>query len=574
MFIRLTRCKTSKNPTVQVVESYREGPKVRQRIIASLGVVRNAEDRQRLINMGHALIAKLSSEQDPQMPLLESTALQDEKSSSDEKKLNPKDLIHIRNQPCGFEDIFSALSKEIGFSDLYSEIDSQHKFNFSCRNVVQMLVQKRIEEPSSKRRSLYLDTQEKGALECELHQVYRAMDAIEPFTDKFQTLAHLAAQNLLEKVECYFYDATTLYFESVLQDEIRDFGYSKDGKFNQVQVLLCLLVTERGLPVGYEIFAGNTGETKTLQTALENLSKKFNVVKATIVCDRGMLSKDNLDFAQSSTNMNYIIGEKLRKLPAKQQDLIFDKSTYVKSGETLIKDVDHPTRVGARLILIYSESRAKKDKQDRERLLKKIQKKLKKKENEPKVFISNSGVKKYVLAQGGTVRLNLEAIAKDEKWDGFFGIVTDHKDLTAEKIISQYRGLWQVEAAFRLTKHNLSTRPIFHWTPHRIKTHISICFQALVLERHLEVRLEKSGLFLTTKNIHDALSMCQKIILQDKRTHRLFEMDSNKPPEAKQIYQAVGLPWRKQTRELPKPEGLVVSSVGCVKPQDIGIAPL
>ncbi|MBI3901122.1 MAG: transposase, partial [Chlamydiia bacterium] len=324
----------------------------------------------------------------------------------------------------------------------------------------------------------------------------------------------------------------------------------------------------------YEVFAGNTGETKTLRTALENLSKKFNVVRATIVCDRGMLSKDNLEFAQSSTEMNYIIGEKLRKLPAKHHDLVFDKSSYTASGEVLIKDIEHPTRAGARLVLIYSESRAKKDKQDRERLLKKIQKKLKGKENEPKVFISNAGVKKYVLTKGGTATLNLEAIAKDEKWDGFFGIVTDHKTLSSANILSQYRGLWQVEAAFRLTKHNLSTRPIFHWTPHRIKAHISICFQALVLERHLEVRLKKSGQPLTTQNIHDALSKCQKVILQDRRSFRLYEVDSNKPPEAKQIYEAVGLTWRKPTRELPRTKGLVVSSVGSVRPQAMGIAPL
>lgn len=564
MFIRLTRSKTSKNPTVQVVESYREGKKVRQKVVASLGVVRNDEDRERLIHMGHALIAKLSPE--PKFPFEAA-----EESIPENVKINPRNLIHIRDQSCGFEDVFGELSKRIGFTKLFHEIDSQHQHIFSCAEIIRMLVHKRVEEPASKRRSLYLEAQEKGALPYELHQVYRAMDAIEPFSDSFQRLAHNAAQNLFEKVECYFYDATTLYFESVAQDELRNFGYGKDGKFNQVQIVLCLLVTELGLPVGYEIFSGNTAETKTLQTALKNLSKRFNVVRATVVCDRGMLSKENLEFAENSTEMNYIVGEKLRKLPGKHHDAIFDKSTYTISGEVLIKDVAHPTRLNSRLVLVYSESRAKKDKQDRERLLKKLQKRLSKK-TQPKAFVSNAGVKKYVQLQGGTATLNLEAIAKEEKWDGFFGIATNHEIFSAERILTQYRGLWQVEAAFRLAKHNLSTRPIFHWTPGRIRSHVLICFLALVLERHLEVMLQGAG--LTTQNIHDALNKCHRIILQDKRSFRLFELDSNKPTEAKQIYQALGLPWCRPVRELPKTEGLVVSASGSVKPQLTGIAPL
>ena len=566
MFIRLTRSKTSKNPTVQIVESYREGKKVRQKIVASLGVVKDNEDRQRLIHMGHALIAKLSGERNPQIAL---DSPDDEEVISEEQKVHPKNLIHIRNQASGFEEVFGELAKRVGFTDILSKIDKENAHEFSCQEIIQMLVRKRIEEPTSKRRSLYLEHQDKGALPCELHQVYRAMDTIEPFAHHFQSAAHNAALNLLGNIECYFYDATTLYFESVLQDEVREFGFSKDGRFNQVQIVLCLLVTDQGLPVGYEIFAGNTAETKTLKTALDNLRKRYNVVRATIVCDRGMLSKDNLEFAESSADMNYIIGEKLRGLSKDFEEVFLDKSAYKALGEeNLIRDMAHPTRKEARLILVYSPSRARKDYQDRERLLKKLRKKLNP-NSKPKAFISNAGVKKYVRTEGGTATLNLEAIAKEERWDGFFGIVTNHKTLPAEAALAQYRGLWQVEAAFRLTKHSLSARPIFHWTPKRIRAHILICFQALALERQLEIKLRAAN--LTTQNIHDALSQCQKVILQDRRTFRLFEIDSNKPPEAKQIYETLGLKWRKATRELPKPDGLVVSSVGRVKPEAIGI---
>jgi transposase len=576
VYVRLKSNKASKHSTVQVVESFREGKKVKQKIIASLGVIRDESDKQRLIAMGHALISKLSQSTTGQSELFSTlNSATPAKATKAKGLVNPKDLVHIRNQPCGQRDVYGALSVQIGFDGLLKKIDDDHKHEFSVQQIVPMIVEKRLMEPASKRRSLFLETVEMGATPCGLHQIYRTMDVILPYADQFQAIAYQAAITLLDsKVECFFYDATTLYFESVRQDEIRNFGFGKDGKFNQVQILFCLLVTPEGLPVGYEIFKGNTGETNTFQTAIENLSKRFNVTRATIVCDRGMLSGANLKFAEESAKMNYIIGEKLRKLPAVHQSQIFDSAGYVETGDIQIKEITHPTRSGARLILVYSKDRAKKDKQDRERLLAKLEKRLTNKKSKPKDFVSNAGIKKYVTLQGGTATLNREAILKDEKWDGYFGIVTNHQTLPAKQVLSQYRGLWQVEAAFRITKHDLATRPIFHWTPDRIRAHVLLCFNALVLERHLELILQKRGTPLTATQIQDALGHCEKILFQDQKSNRLFEMDRNKPAEAKVIYEALGLPLRAETRELLHPGGSVVPMVHSVMPQAYGIAPV
>lgn len=576
MFIRLTRSKTSKNPTVQIVESYREGKKVRQRVISSLGVVRDDDDRERLINVGHALINKLRLEADKQLklPLSDGDETRETPKTRPPRFVDPRQLVHVRSTPCGFDDVYGTLSEKIGFQKLLSDIDEGSRRDFLVREIIEMLVYKRLEQPASKRRSLYLEATEKGAKPCELHQTYRAMDALLPFSDKIQKLAYDSATDLLnQKVECFFYDVTTLYFESLLQDEVRDFGFSKDGKFNQVQTLLVLVVTDEGIPVGYEVFSGKTGEVSTFQAAIEKLSKRFEITKCTIVCDRGMMSGQNLKFAATDKRMYYIVGEKLRKLPTKFHETIFDKSSYQEHGEILIREIEHPTREGARLILCFSDIRAKKDKRDRERLLAKLQKKIEKKnkETKPHELISNRGVKKFVSITGGSVTFNREAIAKEEKWDGFYGIASNHPRLTSTDVLHQYKGLWQVEATFRVCKHELRTRPIFHWSPDRIRAHILICFMALVLERSLEVILKKRNTPLTPTNIHDALSHCQKIILQEKRTHRLFEMDTNKPIEAKTLYEALGIPWRRPTRELPNPKGNVVSSVLSVKPESLAI---
>ena len=256
MFIRLKSNKTSKHPTVQIAESFREGNRVCQRVVASLGVVRDDADRERLINVGHALINKLKNGR--QLSLLPELAAATFSSGISKKAkdfVNPKGLVHVRDIPCGFDDVYGRLSEQLGFNDLLSEIDANGRRDFAVRDIIQMVISMRLREPVSKRRTLFFEAKETGCAPCELHQVYRAMDAIESYSEEFQALAFRAATDLLNRrVECFFYDATTLYFESVNQDEVRDFGYSKDGKFYQVQCLLVLVVTEEGLPVAFEVF--------------------------------------------------------------------------------------------------------------------------------------------------------------------------------------------------------------------------------------------------------------------------------------------------------------------------------
>jgi len=566
MFARLKTSKSSKHPTVQIVESVRASKnKVKQRIIASLGVVRNDDDKQALLNLAHNLIEKFGSDSSGQMSLgvvgYSPKPKGGKTVSSDQ--INYKNLAHVKDYQIGFAEVFGKISEDVGFDAVLAEIDSAKKHSFSALEIIKSIVIRRLQEPESKRASFLRELFEKGETSFELHHIYRAMDLIVPLADKFQTQAHAAAASLFPEVKSYFYDATTLFYESLVVDELKNFGFSKDCKFNQVQIVICLLVTNEGLPIGYEIFSGNTSETKTLKTAIENLSKRYNVTNHTVVCDRGMLSNDNLIAVNApDVGMFYIVGEKLRKLPKSFHDQIFDKSDYEYVGDTLAKVVSHPTRQNSRLLLAYSEDRAKKDKADRDRLLKKLQKRFeKKKSQQPKEFITNHGVKKYIAFSGGVAKLNLDMVALEEKWDGFFGVVTNNPELKKEEILGQYRGLWQVEANFRILKHDIAVRPIYHWTENRIRAHVLICFMALVLERHLYARLKKAAAPLTTTNIYNALRLCKNIELQDIKTFRLFQLSSNKPIEAKQIYEVVDLNWRSQTIELPNPNKNVVPSI-------------
>ncbi len=567
MYLRFKTSKKSKHSTAQIVKSYRNPQgKVKQVVIASLGVIRTEEDKNNLIKLAHNLIAKFSQEESGQLNLPGidySYQKAEKKKPVSPDKFNYKNLNHVKDYQIGFDEVYGKLSEDVGFDSILSEIDNTRKNTFSALEIIKSLIINRIKEPESKRATFLRDHLDKSDSSFDLHHIYRAMDLLVPFVDKIQTKAHGAATHLFSEVKSYFYDATTLFFESVTSDELKNFGYSKDAKFNQVQIVICLLVTNEGIPIGYEVFSGNTAETKTLKTAIKNLSHRYNVKNHTVVCDRGMLSNENLTAVGSpNSDMFYIVGEKLRKLPQGFQQVIFTSDGYENIGETRVKIVTHPTRPNTRLLLAYSPDRAKKDKADREKLIKKLQKRFQKKQKQsPKSFVNNYGIKKYVNFSGGQAQLNLEAIAHDERWDGYFGIVTNNPDLTSEDILGQYRGLWQVEANFRVFKHNLAARPIYHWTEKRIRAHVLICFMSLVLERHLYARLKKAQTPMSSTQIHNSLRMCKNIILQDSETFRVFQISTNKPIEAKQIYDLVGLNWRSQTVELPNPKKNVVPSL-------------
>lgn len=363
MFVRLKSSKNSKHPTVQIVESTRSRDgKVRQNILASLGVVRNDEDRSALLKLAHNLIQKFGEDSSGQMSLGETGYSYKAKSGKviSHEQIDYRNLAHVRDYQVGFDEVFGKISEDVGFDAVLADIDSVRKHSFSVLEVVKNVVINRLKEPESKRASFLRDLFEKGTSTFSLHHIYRAMDLILPYANKFQACAHDSAASLFPEVKSYFYDATTLFFESVTTDDLRNFGFSKDCKFNQVQVVICLLVTNEGLPVGYEIFSGNTAETKTLKASIDSLSKRYSVKSHTIVCDRGMLSNDNLNAASDLNEMFYIVGERLRKLPKKFQSEIFDESGCEFFEGTRVKVVDHPSRKNARLLIAYSEDRGKK----------------------------------------------------------------------------------------------------------------------------------------------------------------------------------------------------------------------
>jgi transposase len=495
----------------------------------------------------------------------------------------------------GFHDIYGKLFDDVGFGKV---LKSSKVSNSLFKDVVMA----RLAKPVSKRASCELLAENFG-IEYNLEQVYRMLDALKSEkknavgkivkTDKIQEIQDIAYQyskRLLDgKVTLFFYDCTTLYFESFTEDDLRRFGYSKDHKFNQGQVLLALLVTEEGLPAGYELFAGNMYEGDTFVIALEKLKDKYGILRtsykvqvkeAIIVADSGLLSERNIKAVKDS-GYQYILGARLKNLSKDWQNTIVGNSefethtVYYKDKEDKEKDVlqikdyyystkpkpepepkietdaepETETKVGTeavsgeRLIISRSSARAKKDKSDREKALTKLMAKLAK-SKKPTELISNYGYKKYLKIEGKTsVSINQDKVVEDELWDGLHGVFTNtaRSEINAYAVFNQYHGLWQVEDSFRIGKHDLRMRPVFHWSPDRIRAHIAICFVAFSLIRFLQhhIKQELDERFSALRISMELNSVQQSILYDVTKKQNKYVIPSKSSDNVLKIYRAM-----------------------------------
>jgi transposase len=435
----------------------------------------------------------------------------------------------------GIHDVYGTLYTQIGFDSIL------HKCPVS-KKVLKDIVMARIGRPVSKRASVDMLETDFG-ITWSLDAVYRMMDKIDNAKiDTIQKCSYHQAKTLFAgQINVMFYDCTTLYFESFIQDELKSFGYSKDHKFNQSQVLIALLVTTDGLPVGYEVFSGNTFEGNTLKTMIEKLKSQYQLNRVIFVADSGLLSKTNIETLQTE-GLEYVVGARLKSLTKKWQETILDNKEYIKekkNDQTLRYQLfDYGNHRS--LIVSHSSKRAEKDKYDREKAIEHLKTKFIKSQD-VKSLISNYGYKKYIKTTGkSTIELNQERIDNDAQWDGLHGVFTNIANADPKEILEHYRGLWQIEESFRISKHDLKMRPVFHWTAKRIKAHIAICYMAFSLIRTLQYKLKQSGLRLSPEVIQNQLYHTQASILKHIHTDERYVIPSKQGKNVGELYQIAG----------------------------------
>ena len=297
------------------------------------------------------------------------------------------------------------------------------------------------------------------------------------------------------KIGLVFYDVTTLYFETDYGDDLRKTGFSKDGKHSQPQIVLGLLVSSGGYPLAYSIHEGNKYEGHTMLPVVEDFVKKFELKDFVVIADSGLMNKDNIADLEAR-NYKYILGAKIKSESKEIKSWIFSLQKQ--------NDVFHeyPKTKKTRLIIGYSDQRAKKDSHNRQKGIKRLEKEYTT-ETLTKDKVNKRGYNKFLeISDDVKVSINYDKIKEDERWDGLKGYVTN-TDLPAKMVYAEYSGLWYVERAFRVTKGTLELRPMFHFTKERIQAHVCICFVAYKVYKELERILKIAKINLSVDKVLD-----------------------------------------------------------------------
>lgn len=281
-----------------------------------------------------------------------------------------------------------------------------------------------------------------------------------------------------------FYDTTTMYFES-REDDVRVPGWSKDGKSANPQVVLGLLVGSGGNPIGYEIHPGNTYEGHTMLPIIERLQRRFRFHKPIVVADAGLLSRENIRDLEEG-GYEYILGARIRSQSEPFKEKIV--SLNLSNGERASIDLGK----GRRMVVTMSDARARKNAADRERGLRRLEKRFKT-DRITKDKLNNRGYNRFLSLTGdASVRIDYDKVARDKRLDGYKGYTTN-SSLTDDRVIEEYGHLFMIERAFRFCKTDLDIRPMYHRLLNRIEAHVCICFVAYTIMLELERILKAAG---------------------------------------------------------------------------------
>lgn len=467
-------------------------------IVRHIGTARNEKEKMDLLSLAHDFIEKASK----QIFLFE--------NKDSNKVLNVNQTEFIGSHYTFLYELISKLIITIGFDKI--------------KNTLLLdLVIARMIEPASKLRSIEI-LEEYFGIKHRRQNYYKCAPQWLALKSKVENISlKFAKENYAFNFDLLFYDVTTLYFETFEQDELRKNGFSKDNKSQQPQILIALMVTKEGFPIAYEVFAGNTFEGHTIIPVVKNFIAKNRVKEFTIVADAAMISNDNV-LALKENAINYIVGARLSNLNNELIEQI-DQSITREDGKSIRLKTDN-----GYLICSYSSVRFRKDKHEMEKQIEKATLVV----NNP----SKNKKLKFTKSNGQNIKLNEKLIDKSKKLLGIKGYCTNLEESIVDNrtIIERYHELYKIEQAFRISKSDLQTRPIFHFKEDPIKLHLLICFMALVTAKHIELKTNTSirNFIQQGKRITDAR-------LNNKITGEELRIRAKLTPEITEILRKLNL---------------------------------
>jgi transposase len=505
VFVRKKR-NQSGSISVQVIDKSRG-----YRVVSTIGSSRDRDEIERLVELGHAFIRR----QDPQYSLFP----EDQRENATVLDF-VQTLKNASIRTLGPELIFGRLFDEIGFGVI-------------PESLFRDIVVARLVYPTSKLKTVDYLYRYRGKT-VSADSIYLFLDRLNGrYHQTAQEIVYEYSRRILKSIRVVFYDMTSLYFEAEDEDDLRKIGFSKDGKFQCPQIMLGLLAGENGYPIGYDLFAGNTFEGKTLLPVLQRLQTQYGFDTPTVVADAAMLSRENLA-SLDDNNYPFIIAARLRNESEATQQDILRRCRGLSNGQSVVIERGH----GHRLVVSYSDKRAKRDRYNRERGLTRLKKQVAS-GRLTKEQLNNRGYNKFLTLTGEVVvAIDEHKVEQAAVWDGLKGYLTNTQ-LTPDAVIESYGQLWHIEKAFRISKTDLRIRPMYHCLRRRIEAHVLVAFVAYSIYKELERRLHEAQLPISPKRAAELTQTMYQMTFRlptgPRKQNVLLQMD----PEQQQLYNLI-----------------------------------
>ena len=433
--------------------------------------------------------------------------------------LSPKSLINLnerRSFNCGYL-FLQKICSDLRIDNICRNIKGRHKFKYDIQAIITDLVYARILNPSSKKSSYSYCQSLLETPKYSLDNVYDALQILADESDYIQSDLYRNSNFLhARNKSVLYYDCTNFFFEIEQEDELRKYGKSKEHRPSPI-VELGLFMDADGFPLAFDIYPGNQNEQTTLKPLEQKVIRDFECSKFIFCSDSGLGSKSNRQFNDLG-DRSYVITQSLKKMKTEDRDIALNPAQYRKLGcdkfinlsELDLNDPDVFNTVYYKEIPVtngpleetvivtfspkYRDYQRKIREGQIERARKMITsdgkiKKNRKNPNDPSRFIETVHVTSDAeVAENIIATLNTEAIAEEEKYDGFYAVITDIEDDPAQ-IIAINKRRWQIEECFRIMKTEFRSRPVYVSTEKAIKAHFLTCFIALLVYRILENQL-------------------------------------------------------------------------------------
>ncbi|MEW6442735.1 MAG: IS1634 family transposase [bacterium] len=504
MFVRVvtSRQHTKTYRSLQICESYRDpsrGGVPRTRVLAHVGQVDRFSQRD-VDSIINGLLRVFGRP-----------------SAKDTAVVDGKDFGHIY--------ALGEIWKRLGIGEILRGHAGKSGHEFDLEAHVKLMVFNRLCDPCSKLALLewadgvYLPGLELEKLEY--HHLLRTMDWL---IEKKETVEKEVSQKMLTlfdgEPDLVFYDVTSSYFEaerSVQEEDIRQYGYSRDHRPERRQIVIGLVMTRNGLPLAHHVFPGDRPDKKTVAEAVRDLKERFGIRRAVFVGDRGMMSEENLD-AILDAGFDYLISLPMRHSKAVHLLLKELEGSWKKDPRAAEQFHLEQEEGGYSLAVAFDPALAAQTRSGREERLKKadrfieaLQRRLKqevRRRGRPLTaqgafeqihdYLRDRKLLRYyrleLTSEGLEVTTDEAARKLEQMIDGKIVVESSCQDLTARDLIERYKELADIERAFRTLKSSLEIRPVYHWTEKRIRAHVFICVLALQVHRYMRKRLQGSNL--------------------------------------------------------------------------------